>query len=292
MERTIGIVGWGVAALSTGVAGWALYKWCSLKRYIDNVTISKYSTENEVNKQLVHHYIDMENLVHLKELISPSADKYHERLAQLCSEACDKYGAGKLSVLDVGCSVGGACFHLSKYFSEVVGADTSFEMLAAGQHLKVYPEFVSVLPSEGGKHIKIYKIKVPDDCLRDNVEFVDMDVCSDFMKVGFNCVLVSNVLTDLRSPKTFLKNLAEVLPPKGILVIADPFLWPGGPEDKLNGDGSVKTSALLGRILGDSWTNRETTSMPLYIPQSERVALVASAEVSVWQRLPDTESSD
>ncbi|KAF2356593.1 Methyltransferase type 11, partial [Trinorchestia longiramus] len=292
MERSISILGWSAAALSTGVAGWALYKWCSLRRYVDNLTCNKYTTEEEVRKQLVHHFVDIDNLMHLKDLISPTADNYHERLAKLCADACDKFGSGKLRVLDVGCGVGGASFHLTKHFAEVIGADTSHEMLAAGQHLKQFSEYVSPLTSEGGKHIKLYKIKVSDDCQRDKVEFLEMDVCSRFNVVGFDCVLVSNVLTDLKYPKTFLQNLTEGVPPKGILVIADPFLWPGGPEEKLDGDGSVKTIALLGRILGDSWSNRQTTSMPLYVPQSERVAQVASAEVSVWQRLPDADSSD
>lgn len=292
MDRNFGVIGCGIAVLSSGIAAWALYKWCSLKHRVDNLTVNKYTTDNAVQQQLVHHYVDIDQLVHLKSILPSSASHYHQQIAELCSTACDKYGSPKLRVLDVGCSVGAASFHLSKHFTDVLGADTSYEMLAAGQQLKHHSEMISTLSSEGGKYMKLYNVKIPDGAQKDHVEFRELDVCSLKQSGAFNCVLVSNTLTDLSDPISFLRSLAEVVDSKGILIISDPFLWPDGPEEKLSCDGNIKTSAVLNEVLGLDWIRKETLTMEWCMPVSERVASVASSEVTVWQKLPCMNPSD
>lgn len=289
MDRLAAVVGCSVAAVSSVVAAWALYKWCSLK----SGATSQHSQhlQQEVQKQLIHHYVDVDNLTQLKDIIPSSAEDYSRRLADYCNAMCSKYGNTKCKVLDIGSGAGGIAFHLSKYFDEVIATDISAEMTLACRQLQQFSEYTAPLTSEGGNHIKLYKIKVPDGCVPSKISFIPNDVRITLMEHGaFDTIVVSNVITEMASPKEFLRSVAAHVPPKGLLIIADPFLWEGGPEAPLAMNGNIKTLTHLQLLLEPQWSLRETTSMPFFVAQSERVATVASSEVSTWQRLQEFDS--
>ncbi|CAL4171548.1 unnamed protein product, partial [Meganyctiphanes norvegica] len=226
-----------LAALSSGLAAWALYKWLSTEESLRKYT-EKFEQLREVQRMLVQHFGDPNNLTHLKDLIPKSAHNYQARIAEFCKTMCDKYSVPRLRVLDVGCGVGGATYHLSKDFSEVIGTDISYAMITSSQQLKQFAEFGTPFPSEGGKHITLHKMRIPEGSDRSKVTFWDEDVCSLIYRCGkFDCILVSNTITHLHTPLDFLSDIKEYVNPHGLLIIADTYDWIEGPEVALQGKG-------------------------------------------------------
>lgn len=286
MDRTVGAVS-AAAVLTTGVAAWALYKWLetrnTLKQYTD-----KYSDSKEVQRQLVHQYGTLDDLPQLKGLISQEADNYHSKLSEFCSKVCEKHGVKKGRVLDVGCGPGGLSFHLSSHFQKVVGTDISYSMIAAGQQLKQFAEFGTPFSSEGGKHISLVRIRIPDCALRERVVFWDEDASALFYTSGkFNCIVVSNTITDMENPKAFLETIVNYTEPNGLLIVCDVYNWFNGPEEHLGGEGECLTQSVLMKILEQDWTFEEETNIPFYVPRCKRLAEVGNAHVSVWKRKPE-----
>lgn len=286
MDKTVGAVS-AAAILTTGVAAWALYKFLETRQKLKQY-VAKYDDTREVQRQLVHHYGDLKDLPLLKEVIPLEAESYHSRLSQFCNEVCQKHGVSRGRVLDVGCGPGGLSFHLSNHFQKVVGTDISYPMIAAGQQLKQFAEFGAPFSSEGGKHISFIRIRVPDSAVRERVVFWDEDASALFYTCGkFNCIVVSNTITDMEDPKTFLKTIAEYTETNGLLIISDVYNWMNGPEELLGGEGECLTWSTLNKILEKEWTYEEETNMPFYVPRCKRLALVGNTHVSVWKRKPE-----
>lgn len=301
MEQNLAIGGCTVAAITSGLAVWALYKWCALRRSI--ASKEQQASTASVQQQLVHHYVNLDQLEHLKGVIPASADEYHSRLAQFCADMSNEYGSHMMTVLDIGSGVGATSFHLSKHFSDVVAVDKNIDMTMACKQLQIHSEYTAPLTIEGGENIKLYQFKIPDDCRQERILFLNEDLASilDGPSV-FNCIVMSNVLTELDSPTELLEALRHKVATAGLLIIADPFLWKNGPEgslrdyslckpgtfmhgseSELNCDNPSNAIVYLHKVLYPTWQFRERVSMPFYEAQSERVARVASVEVSVWQ---------
>lgn len=286
MDRTVAAVS-AAAVLTTGVAAWALYKWLEARHKLKQY-IAKYDDIKEVQKHLVHHFGNLKDLPHLKEIIPQESESYHSRLSQFCSEVCLRHGVPRGRVLDVGCGPGGLSFNLSSHFQKVVGTDVSYPMIAAGQQLKQFAEFGTPFSSEGGSHISFVKVRVPDCALRERVVFWDEDASALFYTSGkFNCIIVSNTITDMEDPKTFLEKVASYTEDNGILIISDVYDWFSGPEELLGGEGECSTWSLMNKLLESEWTYEEETNIPYYIPRCMRLAMVGNAHVTVWKRKPD-----
>ncbi|XP_045599021.2 uncharacterized protein [Procambarus clarkii] len=293
MALTLGMLS-GAAVITSGIAVWALYKWHHAQEIMKTYT-DRYNQLKEVQQQLIHHYESLEELPLLKEIISKDAENYHLRLAHFCSDVCDKYQVTKGRVMDVGSGPGALSFHLSSHFREVVGTDVSYSMTIAAQQLKQFGEIGSPFPSEGGKHISFHCIRVPDTASRERVIFWDEDACTLSYNCGqFNCVVVSNVLTDMHNPKRFLEEIGHYVGSGGLLVISDVYNWRNGPEEFLGGEGECLTPSLLKKCLEPFWTLEEERNMSYYVPRCRRFAEIGNAHVTVWKRMEqnDTSSED
>ncbi|XP_068213096.1 uncharacterized protein [Palaemon carinicauda] len=283
-KTTVSLTAISVAIVTTGIATWALLKWQEtskkLRKYVE-----KYSRMEVVQQYLVHHFAKLEDLPHLKSLIPRTAENYHEELVKFVINTCDEHKIKKGRILDVGCGPGGISFHLSSAFQEVVGTDVSMPMIMAGQQMKQFAEFGSPFSSEGGKYIKLYRLRVPDSADREKVEFWNEDVCALLYTCGkFECVLVSNALTDLNDPKAFLENIGQYVKVGGLLIIADVYHWPSGPEECLGGEGLVSSFSLLKEILSAFWDFQKETNLSYYLAKCARLAEVGNAHVTVWKR--------
>ncbi|XP_050711011.1 uncharacterized protein LOC126995475 [Eriocheir sinensis] len=286
MDKTVGAVS-AAAIITTGVAAWALYKFLETRQKLKQY-VAKYDDAREVQRQLVHHYGDLKDLPLLKEVIPPEAEGYHSRLSHFCSEVCQRHGVPRGRVLDVGCGPGGLSFHLSSHFQKVVGTDISYPMIAAGQQLKQFAEFGAPFSSEGGNHISFIRVRVPDSAVRERVVFWDEDASALFYTSGkFNCIIVSNTITDMEDPKTFLETIANYTETNGVLIISDVYNWLNGPEELLGGEGECLTWSTVNKILEKEWTYEEETNIPFYVPRCKRLALVGNTHVSVWKRKPE-----
>lgn len=286
MDKAL-IVSSSVAVITAGIAAWALYKWLHVRQVLKIYT-DKYSDLKEVQRQLFQHFGNVEELPQLKEIIPKEAENYHIRLAQFCSDMCDKYEVTKGRVLDVGCGPGGTSFNLSAHFENVVGTDISYSMIVVGQQLKQFAEIGCLFSNEGGKHISHHCMRVPDRAFRERVVFWDEDVCALIYTCGkFNCVLVSNTLTDMHDPKAFLVNIGQYVEIGGLLIISDVFNWSNGPEEFFGGEGECLTPSLLEKLLNPTWTLQEENDMSFYVPRCKRLAEVGNANVTVWKRMED-----
>lgn len=276
-----------VALVSTGIAAWTLYKWLQARRILEKYT-DVYCNQKEVNKQVFHHFGNLKNLPHLRRLIPTEAENYHLRLAKFCCEMCDKYQVRKDRVMDIGSGPGGAAFHLSSYFQEVVATDTSILMNLMVKVLKEFGHTESVFHSEGGKHIFPFKVSVPETALKERVTCWDEDVSCLYHTCGmFSCILASNTLTEMHDPKVFLEEIGQYVPAGGLLIIADAYNWRDGPEELLGGDGSCLTFSLLKKLLQAAWTFEEEQNMPFFVPSCARCAQLGNAHVTVWRRKND-----
>jgi len=54
-----------------------------------------------------------------------------------CAEICSKWSHSNTRALDLGCAVGGATFHLTKYYSNVLGIDFSGAFIEAALDIQV-----------------------------------------------------------------------------------------------------------------------------------------------------------
>lgn len=287
MEKKLVLLS-SVAAVSTGVAAWALYKWLQTRETLNTYT-DIYSNMKEVYKQVFHHFGNLQNLPHLRNVIPTEAENYQLRLAEYCREMCDKYEVKKDRVLDVGCGPGGAAFYLSSHFREVVATDTSVMMIIIGKTLQQFGRSECVFLNEGGKHITPLNANVPESALKERVAFWDEDVCSLYHTCGkFGCVLVSNTLTEMHDPQSFLKDIGAYVPPGGLLIISDVYDWRDGPEEVLGGDGSCLTYSIVKKLLQPTWTFEEEANMLYFVPCCARLAQLGNAHVTVWRRKDTT----
>lgn len=286
MEKAF-VVSTTVAVVSSGLAAWAMYKWLDTRDTL-LTHLDKYNDMKEVHRQLLHHYGKSKNLPKLSEIVPEEADRYHPHLAKFCSDMCEKHKVSRGRILDVGCGPGGTSFHLSNYFTKVIGTDVSYYMIAVAQQVKQFAEFASPFSTEGGNHISNQGIRVPDSADRERVEFWDEDMCIPSYKFGkFDCILVSNTLTDMHDPKYFLESIGDYAPTGALMIIADVYNWKNGPEEVLGGEGDRLTFFLLKKILSPSWTFEEEAEMTYIIPRCMRLAELGNAHVTVWKRKQD-----
>ncbi|XP_076067420.1 uncharacterized protein LOC143040343 [Oratosquilla oratoria] len=279
----------GTTVATTALAAFAVYKWWKAETQMIKIR-EDFTSERSVHIQLLHNYGNLGELKYLKNIIPKVAENLHKRIAEYCVAVCVKYSVPQNRILDAGSGVGALSFYLSQNFREVIATDTSYEMIVAANQLKQFNEFAFPFPFEGGKHIGIYVAKVPEDSVKDNVTFWDEDVCALVHTCGmFDCVVILNTLTHLGRPKNFLLEIGDYVPKGGILIIADSYDWHNGPEEALETDKVAVTLHILMQILNPKWELREETEMPFYIPKCQRLAILGSMHVSVWQRKPEPE---
>jgi SAM-dependent methyltransferase len=185
--------------------------------------------------------------------VNPEALEFPKKCASICGELVHppKTSAIPTRVLDIGCAVGGASFHLSQHFDEVVGIDFSQQFIDAANEMKSKGSMPFDVFTEGSERIDL-TAKMPAEAGVDAAKchFVQGDACD--LKPGlsavakaksataieqFDVILGSNLLCRLPSPRKFLSSLhamdlnggdssgSGLLKPFGYLVLVSPYSW-------------------------------------------------------------------
>lgn len=252
-----------------------------------------YETNRMLADYLLLHFGDSE--LQMPYRSGPSeATLFPIRCADLVTDWAKKTNVAFDRVLDIGCAVGGASFHLAKQFNDVTAVDLSQSFINLANQLKSDGE-VSYDVFEEGEIVSTHKATV-SEAQRSRVTFRRADACSlppEF--VDFDAVLIANVLCRLPSPMSCLNRLAGergVVRRGGVLVITTPFtwmetytprdVWLGGFKDE---HGNPHFSAdKLKDALNPEFELLEEFDMPLVIREHRRKYQLIYSLATIWKR--------
>lgn len=184
------------------------------------------SASGSVASELLSHYFAAEALSPL-EKVSGQLACYQQTVADWLTAYIDEAGTGTGSALEVGGSVGGLAYILAGRFQKVISVDLRGHLVDAAQKLRETGRVEVCVPEEGA---------LTRDYLRDldaerlnRIDFRRCDPSSlpaDY--VGFDAVVLSDVITRLPSPSALLSRMygpRGLVAPRGLLLVLSAFDW-------------------------------------------------------------------
>ncbi|MEY3868904.1 MAG: hypothetical protein RLZZ338_2795 [Cyanobacteriota bacterium] len=253
-----------------------------------------YENQMILNEYLLLHYGSTEDT--MPYAFGPKdATNFPSRCAQLLTEWTKKLEIIPNRALDLGCAVGKASFELAKTFKEVIGLDLSANFIAAANTLKQDGNLTYFCKDEGDLGHQIIATLDPK-IERDRVTFQRADACAiPPYLVGFDAVLVSNLLCRLPSPKACLSRMGGargLVKLGGILVVISPYTWLEDftPKDVWLGgykkDGIAHFSAdEIQDFLKDDFALLHQEDIPLIIREHRRKYQYIVSHAMIWQRI-------
>lgn len=185
--------------------------------------------------------------------------------------------------LDLGCSVGGSAFHLSKSSKKVIAIDLSKKFIDAANALKEKGK-LSFEYQEEGDVFSSTEVAIPDGADASKISFAVGDVLNlpeGF--VGFDRVHAANLICRLPDPEILLKRLGGLLKKDGELVLATPFSWleEFTPKDKWpQGD----SWDWLQKHLSEEFVCLEHNDEIFTIREHARKFQLGVSKVSLWRK--------
>jgi putative 4-mercaptohistidine N1-methyltranferase len=194
--------------------------------------------------------------------------------------------------LELGCSVGRACFELSVTCAEVIGIDFSQSFIAEAQRLARERTASFSYPEEGELR-QHATIALSNHFHPERVRFEVGDATALRPDLGsFDIVLAANLLCRVPDPAAVLCRLPALVRPGGQLVITSPYTWMEEytPRDRWLGglvrDGqAVRSLASLTEALQSSFELTACSDMPFLIREHARKFQWSVAQASCWRRL-------
>ena len=181
-----------------------------------------YESSRAVDEYLLFHYGNAKDVMPYSFGPSDALD-FPMRLADLCKSS--NSGRRGRRALDIGCSVGGSAFELSRHFDQVVGVDFSQHFIDAANDLKANGTRKFEMMKQGQIFVT-REAKVSADVDRSRVQFKQGDACNLDPSLGqFDVILASNLLCRLPSPRKFIERVPDFLSPGGRLVLVSPYSW-------------------------------------------------------------------
>ncbi len=215
------------------------------------------------------------------------------QLAQLCANVMEQ--KPRNHALDLGCSVGRACFELAPHFAKVTGIDFSRRFIEKAQRIKENGT-VSYKTTEEGEFVTDQRISLADLNLSkyvNKVEFFQGNAQQlNETLTNFDLILVANLIDRLPDPGAFLSDIHRRLVKGGILVIASPNSWQEyfTPRNKWLGGQfrrGVPVSSMQGlceKLAKHFSMAREPQDIEFVIRQNARVFNHSISQVTFWQR--------
>lgn len=193
--------------------------------------------------------------------------------------------------LELGCSVGRACFELSTFCREVVGLDFSRNFISQAQALADEGRALFSSADEGELRLE-HNYKLESRFHPERVRFEVGDATDLRDDLGsFDIVLACNLLCRVPDPQAVLRRFESLVNPEGQLVITSPYtwleeftprrFWLGGFQR----DGvPVRSLDSLKRSLEQSFDIRKVVEMPFLIREHSRKFQWSVAQASCWIR--------
>jgi|GEM_PF-301796 len=255
----------------------------------DNV----YEGQQMLNDYLLLHYGMAEDT--LPYPFGPrDAIDFPARCAKLVLDSATQLGIKTERAIDVGCSVGRAVFELARTYQEVVGVDLSESFIEAANTLKSEGQLDYFRKDEGNLG-QTLSATINSAIERNRTAFRQADACAlppDL--VGFDAVLLANLLDRLPSPKACLGRMGGhkgLVRPGGLLVVMSPYTWMEQftPIDAWLGgyerEGNVLSSKDgIRAALGEAFELVSEEDMPLLIREHARKYQYIVTHVTVWRR--------
>ncbi|MGL4206566.1 MAG: putative 4-mercaptohistidine N1-methyltransferase, partial [Aeromonadaceae bacterium] len=153
--------------------------------------------------------------------------------------------------LDMGCGVGRSTLELARHFSQVEGVDVTARFIDVALMLQQQGQFAYQLPWEGElqayREARLSPLGLNGGELA-GVTFSQGDACNLKPKYqGYDLVLASDLLDELRDPGGFLREMAERLKPGGVLILSCGYQWQEAKSPKRHWLGGVREN---GEALG------------------------------------------
>ncbi len=223
------------------------------------------------------------------------AVEFPVRCARWLLEAAAEYGVSTDKALDVGCAVGRASFELARSYQEVLGVDLSRAFINAANTLRQQGELRYFRKDEGQLGI-LLNAMVDPAIDRNRVRFRQADASSlPAELMGFDAVLLANLLCRLPSPKSLLGRLGGprgLVKPGGLLAIFSPYSWLEQftpMEAWLGGyqrDGQPVNSAvaLSGFLRSEGFELLREADSPLTIREHVRKYQYIVSHAQLWRR--------
>ena len=265
----------------------------AVKLNAPNATSNVYETQQMLNDYLLLHYGTAEDI--MPYAFGPRDATYFPiRCAKVVVESATQLGITTRRAIDVGCAVGGTVFELARTFEEVVGIDLSESFINAAKILKRDGQLTYFRKDEGklGQHLKA-TIAATIDRSRTTFRQADAGALPAEL-VGFDAVLLANLLDRLPSPKACLARMGGYLGlvrPGGVLVVMSPYTWleQFTPVDAWLGGYEqegipVFSPEGLRAALGETFELVSEEDMPLLIREHARKYQYIVTHVSVWRR--------
>lgn len=193
--------------------------------------------------------------------------------------------------LELGCSVGRACFELSTFCSEVIGIDFSQSFIREAQRLAREGSASFSYPDEGELRGQA-SVRLDERFRRERVSFETGDATALRSDLGsFDIVLAANLLCRVPDPAAVLGRFGTLVRPGGQLVLTSPYTWMQEytPRERWLGgflrDGvAIRSLNSLRDALEESFEFEGATDMPFMIREHARKFQWSVAQASRWRR--------
>jgi putative 4-mercaptohistidine N1-methyltranferase len=246
-----------------------------------------YESERLLNEYLLFHFGLPEEI--LPESVGPRESLgYPVRCVQECVDATTAHDG---TALDLGCAVGRSTFELARICRQVVGIDYSQTFLDAAEQVRVHGNLAYFRSDEGDLCTPLIA-RLPKGVDPQRVRFEQGDAMALRPDLGsFEVVLMANLIDRLRSPKSCLERLKDLVNPGGQLVLTSPYTWMPEytPRDnslggfELHGQRCVTLDGLKS-VLSSAFELTGVRDLPFLIREHARKFQWSVAQASVWRR--------
>lgn len=253
----------------------------------------------KTNNAVLNDYASTDDRFALFKTIDLTASMdYQKNVAALCKSVVTNLSVPNVA-LDLGCATGNTAFELTGVFDFVVGADSSNGLVQQARLLQHHGEVRYERPEEG-VIMKEMLARVSTQAHRDNVQFLNMDLgtvsqaklqAAAAVHTQFDCVLVEDVLDKLVQPLHFVRELASLLQPGGVLVILSGNDWTKEKTPRnswmggfmLNGE-TMRTIDMLKSVLKRQLVFQRSQDVPRMIRNHDRNYEVKILEATIWKK--------